>query len=116
MGYLPRCLGSLAKSTALVLSREGGSISGQMSFHRGLFQKSFHRGLFQKREKRKEKDFNGEVTEKEKEQKSYFNGEGFGTKKKKEERKKKKERKKEGCLNPNRIKKHSRYAVLFSTA
>jgi len=107
MGYLPRCLGSLAKSTALVLSREGGSISGQMSFHRGLFQK---------REKRKEKDFNGEVTEKEKEQKSYFNGEGFGTKKKKEERKKKKERKKEGCLNPNRIKKHSRYAVLFSTA
>jgi hypothetical protein len=67
----------LAKSTALVLSREGGSISGQMSFHRGLFQK---------REKRKEKDFNGEVTEKEKEQKSYFDGEGFGTKKEKERR------------------------------
>jgi hypothetical protein len=42
---------------------------------------SFHRGLFQEREK--EKKFNGEVTEKEKgkEQKSYFNGEVFGTEK-----------------------------------
>jgi hypothetical protein len=31
MGYLPRCLGSLAKSTAPVLIREDGSISRQRS-------------------------------------------------------------------------------------
>jgi hypothetical protein len=37
MGYLPRCLGSLAKSTAPVLSREDGSISRQRS--RGFVKK-----------------------------------------------------------------------------
>jgi hypothetical protein len=44
MGYLPRCLGSLSKSTAPVLSREDGSISRQRS--RGFVKK---KGLFLQR-------------------------------------------------------------------
>jgi len=99
MGYLPTCLGSLAKSTAPVLSGEGGSISWHMSFHIGLFQ-----------EREKKKKTLTEKSHKKKKIRSRTLTEKFLKQKKKGKKKKK------GCLQPNHRKNHNRYVVLFRTA
>jgi len=79
MGYLPTCLGSLAKSTAPVLSGEGGSISWHMSFHIGLFQ-----------EREKKKKTLTEKSHKKKKIRSRTLTEKFLKQKKKGKKKKKK--------------------------